>query len=562
MKHKLSWGACALVAAGCVATPAAAQNFDTILSIFSLGQFLSNDNPEANFDPDGGDSSTTGTFNGQRITITATDGTTLDQVPGRQSIRLTVNGDAVTITTDASSFGATGSGSTTTIEGNLQGVSIDASVQGNLQSIPDSSRISGTLNGESIVIELPSGVTFRQLQPGNTQVDLTVDGEYLGEFSIFVNDELVFSGTVAELEGDAMTALRLVSVLNLLNPVTNLSYEAQQVQTGLVLQSVSERIATVFGAPGGSALLPSFEAASLGLRPDEPTQLAMDRDRSLTDLGTFVSAVAQSANGERVGDRRASFGLWADFAYTAFENGNDRYRSDGDIYGFRVGGDALLQRRYLVGLALGFDRLQSDAGVSNRGHLELDAFNVSPYAAVSLFDGLLVSELVLNYARLDVSTITGRGLATRADGETQGDSYSGRLGATVNHAVLDGSVLLSGIVGLQGGYQSIDGFTDSRGIEIDRSQTPMAEADVGARASARLLPSLAVSGRAAYVFDFSDSFDDSPYLAELSENYVELGGGVTWSPLPAASLGAGGSVKLGLDDREEYTLRLDASYRF
>ena len=532
-----------------------AQDFDDLFGLFEVGAALLDGDA---FDVDGAGptaTSVTGVVGGETYTITAPDGQPirdyLNAIPSQTAADVLINGDLVQLSTDAANFDAAGAGSVTRIIADTDDGRVDTSVDGALGDLDDPTTVTGTFNGERFQLDFPAGTEL-----GDIGDDTPI--------TVSVNGDEIYSGTAGALEDDDLAQAALASSLNLLDPITNLNYGAQQVHSGLALGIAQTRVATVFGMPGGTsgggvlaaAAGPSFTAA-----PDQQLAMLPDAGRSLVGIAQSAQTVpSDPARRAATGDVRGA--VWGDVAYASYDNDNPRYRAEGDVVGARVGADAVVFDTILIGAAVGFDTIDVDGGPSGRNHLSIDALSVSPYVAASLFDGLIVPEVVANYSTLDVETRSARGTAAAASGSSDGYSASIRGGLSVNQPFMDDSVIASLFGGVQAGYQAIDGFVNSRGVRIDLSESPMGEAEIGGRVTARLVPSVVVSGAAAYVFDFSDQFTENQFLEDLSDDYVELGGRLTWETTDAISVWVGGSTKLDLDDREEYVVHLNASWRF
>lgn len=532
-----SAGACALAIG--FASPASAQSFEGVITAFDVLVAIVSDDVTL---PTLGDEDSTATITagGRDYVVATVDASPLeellDNAETQQQVELLVDGDLITVSTDAADFGSLVPTSEIRVEGTVENTRVEVEYTGDLDELSSASVLDFQLNGEAVTVTLPTDTDLTDLD-GTTPVSIVVDG-----------DE-VYSGTVDDLEDNDVVALEVANSVNTISTVTTLGFEVQQVQQGRAIGTSRSRISGVFHTPGGPSdgMMADLYGA---FSPNE--QLAMAEGGASMDV--LGGSVAQA---DRFGFGEAATAVWVEVDYTDFSNDDPAFRSDGEMVSFTVGADALFDDQYLLGVSVGYDTLDADGGGSLNNSLEMDAFNLSLYGAGALADGMFIPEAALNIAILNVDT----GTSTGASGETDGYSIVGRVGATAQREVFENAVV-GAFGGLELGYQELDGFTDSQGVVTDTRETPLGEFDLGIRGAVEAGHGLSVIGSAAYVFDFSDELDSDIYLDELSENYVELSAQAAWEATEQFTINVGGSTKLGMEDRDEFTIGGGASYRF
>ena len=541
--------AAVLMAIGSGPTTAGAQSLNGVVTIFDLvGGISAGDIVVLVNDP--ADPIGIATVYGRQYVLGTVDGAPLrafleTDLFNAQATRLVVDGAVLRITTTATSLGAVDASSETTVRGVIDNDEVSLSFIGPGFNLVTQDRVTVTVNGESLHIRVPPGQSLRALQ-----VDTPV--------TVAVGGTTVFTGTAVEFQNAILSGdLAIATPLNLVNPVTSAGFEVQQVHSGRAIQRSRDRITQAFISTSHRRTgTPRQTAAGDGLAANQQLAMAAGVGRDGYG-GPIASSVARidTLTGEPA---EAAFTLWADLDYTDFGSDDVVVRTDGDMISGAIGLDAVIDRSVLVGLSAGYDLLEVNTGASGANRLEADILNLSPYAALSLLDGRVVPEAMLTFALMDVETRTSLG----ATGDTDGLAVVGRLGTSVQQPLGGGVFVVGAFGGIELGYQRINGFTDSAGVTTDANETWAGTADLGIRGSIRLLNRLSATGSAAYVVDYSGNLTEDFYIDRLSDDYAELGGELVWQPIDPFALNAGGSVKLGMDDRHEYSLGGGARVHF
>ena len=525
------------------------QSLDSLIAVFDIVGIVSNENlnPQTTV---GDGSVALYTIFDRSYNFISVDGTSVDELLRSQTatpdtVQFQVNGDLITITTTADVLSAPNAEDQTTISGVVQGVNSSITFAGDGEDVLTENDVEVRYNGEALRIIMPEGQSLSAITL-DMPITLTVDGE------------TVFSGTTEEFEGRLTDGdIVIASALNILNPITTGGVEVQQLHTGSALSRADERIHRVFSAAGHQRS-PLAPMAGQPSRPGPNQQLVFAGGSGISDYGGLItSTVAQvdTLTGQPV---EAEIGLWADFDYTDFGSDDLTVRSDGTMVSGAVGVDFLLAGTRLYGVSVAYDRLEIETGPTGANRLEANVFNVSPYVAASLFSDTLIPHAQFNLALMDIETRSSLG----ATGDTDGLSASGRIGATVQTGFGNDLVVLGAFTGIELGYQKLNGFEDSVGVQTDTNETWAGSVDAGVRASLRLLNRLAATGSVSYVYDYSRHLSDDFFVGQLSDDYVEIDGEIVWQPMNEFALDFGASTKLGQNDRREYTIGGGAQFTF
>lgn len=522
-----------------VATPVNAQSVDGLLTAFDIVTAIVGGNVTV---PGIDDTQSTVdvTIGGRTYTLATTDGSPaqafIDNIASQNEAQLLVNGDRVEVETDAANFQSTTATSDTRIRGTLENTPLDVTYTGRIEDLETADTVSAVVNSEQVQLSLPPNTNIGDVD-GQTNIEL------------IVNNEQIYNGSIDDLDNNEVLALEVANSINVINPITTLGFELQQVQQGRAIGTSRARVSSVLHTPTGVAN--GMETASFsGIDPNQ--QLVFSSEETGQVLGSSVAQAPGTPFNE------ARMAVWSELDYADFSNDDPAFRSEGDMVSFTLGVDALLDDQFLVGASAGYDYLDAKGGGSLNNALEMDVINLSAYGAASMMDGMFVPEVAVNFGLIDADVTS----ATGGTGETDGYSIVGRLGGTVQQQVNNGNAVVGAFGGIELGYQELEGFTDSLNVVVEPSETPLGEVDLGVRGAVDVTPGFTIIGSAAYTFDFSDELESNVYLDALSEDYVELSAAASWNATNQLSVNFGGSTKLGMDDREEYIVGGGATFRF
>ena len=119
--------------------------------------------------------------------------------------------------------------------------------------------------------------------------------------------------------------------------------------------------------------------------------MARERSQAATAPGEATAARYGYGTGLAAGDGMGGsvFGTWASYSYNDFDSDfafqGTQLGYDADAHNFLAGFDRLFQNRFLLGLAFGYQSVETDT-VFNGGGQDTDGYTVAPYAAVLLTD--------------------------------------------------------------------------------------------------------------------------------------------------------------------------------
>ncbi len=163
--------------------------------------------------------------------------------------------------------------------------------------------------------------------------------------------------------------------------------------------------------------------------------------------------------GYAAGSGGTAFGVWASVSRIDLENDETLASFDGDIWQGFVGAEAILNDRFTVGLAAGFEDSDFDTDF-NGGEVEADGWSLTPYASVRLNDHWTGSALV-SYTDLDYDVSNA---LTGTTGDFNGDRWI--AAAELKGAYRMDSINLRPVIGWSHAWDSQDSYTDSAGTRI------------------------------------------------------------------------------------------------
>lgn len=141
-----------------------------------------------------------------------------------------------------------------------------------------------------------------------------------------------------------------------------------------------------------------------GLRVGTQRVAKVTRERSGKEIENAQVARQTTGTGLAAGDGMGSvFAMWGSYAYNDFESdftsAGVPLGYDADSHNALGGIDRLFQGRYLLGLAFGYNAMDTDTRF-NGGNQDTDSYTVAPYAAVLLSD-IFSIDIAGGYSWLD-----------------------------------------------------------------------------------------------------------------------------------------------------------------
>jgi len=207
----------------------------------------------------------------------------------------------------------------------------------------------------------------------------------------------------------------------------------------------------------------------------------------------------KGAIGISSGEEILGVGIWAQGAYTWLDDDNAATKWDGGVYSFLAGADYRVDRDFLIGLSVGYEKTDLTTEF-NGGNLDADGILVAPYAYVMLDKNFNIDVTGgyqwLNYD-VDRTDITG----TKVTGSFDSKRLFGAFTLNADY-VVEKDWYLHGQAGVSYADESQDSYTDSGSQVIAENNVALGQGIAGARVAYDLdglVPFLSVLGE----WDFS-----------------------------------------------------------
>jgi hypothetical protein len=162
-----------------------------------------------------------------------------------------------------------------------------------------------------------------------------------------------------------------------------------------------------------------------GLRVGTQNVAKVTRERGSKQIENAQVARQTTGTGLAAGDGMGSvLAMWGSYAYNDFESdftsAGVPLGYDADSHNALGGVDRLFQGRYLLGLAFGYNTMESKTGF-NGGEVDADTYTIAPYAAILLSD-IFSLDFAGGYSWLDydqtrLSRVDGTNIAASFDAE-------------------------------------------------------------------------------------------------------------------------------------------------
>ncbi|MCH9675056.1 MAG: autotransporter domain-containing protein [Gammaproteobacteria bacterium] len=170
-------------------------------------------------------------------------------------------------------------------------------------------------------------------------------------------------------------------------------------------------------------------------------------------------------------------GLWGSVNYTGAEDDSATSAFDSDRYAFLGGIDVALRDDFLMGVALGYDRTETDTTFNN-GEQTTDGYTIAPYFGAVLGDNLSV-DLSIGYSGLDIEQFRRvTGSTTRINSKPDADRVF--VSGNANYTRQYGEWILSGRAGVIWAKDDYDGFAESDGTQVAAQTIKLGQIRLGA----------------------------------------------------------------------------------
>lgn len=360
----------------------------------------------------------------------------------------------------------------------------------------------GTFTGQGTFVDVDDGDT------GSFEMQGVVDtaGNFSGEVQTVASDGEESEGYVeGSLSGDTLTLG--VDLTTLSTPDSfdtchdHLDGTFTLVPTDPSIIDPEETASSVLTAP--TILKTQVQAISTSL-----TARINDVVRGIGG-GPRVTAngVYQGISGLAAGEDGPSYGVWASYSYSDFDNDFAATLLDGHRHNVLFGADMTPRDNMVLGIAGGYEFASIDTDF-NGGDQDTDGFTVAPYFGLILSDNWNVSASV-GYSSLSTDQYrTDPLLGTRIDSDPDSDRWFGTLNLN-GYATWD-NWLFTGRIGMLHARSDQESFTESDGTAVGKFETELGQWNVG--------------GEAAYSWGDFEPFLRATYERDYSQTRLTLAG--------------------------------------
>jgi hypothetical protein len=278
------------------------------------------------------------------------------------------------------------------------------------------------------------------------------------------------------------------------------------------------------------------------------------------DVITDFAADSQySITGLSSGGEAASHGLWLSASASALDNTFISTEYDGSLFLGMMGYDYRINKRLLLGAALGYESTDIDTRFNN-GTVQSNAFTVSPYAAFQIFDFLSI-DLILSYSLLDYDTTRALGLIG-ATGGYDADRYM--VSSNLNYYYVTGNWNFNARFGYMYTKENADGFTESNGNRVQSEDTRIGEFQIGGKVG-YFINKFELFVGAYYIYDSTMTKTKVPVGQRRPSNdksEVEGVAGINLFASDTVNLSAELSTSMGRDDVDNTCVLVNVSFAF
>ena len=200
--------------------------------------------------------------------------------------------------------------------------------------------------------------------------------------------------------------------------------------------------------------------------------------------------------GSAAGDGDNKLGLWANGSWTRVVGSKTSVNFDGSIWTAMIGGDYMITKDLVGGLALGYENAEYDTAFNN-GNTDSSGYTIAPYIIARVNDTFSV-DFNVGYTRVDYDLDRLDPLdGTKITGDTGSNRWFGALNLNGDWQI--DSLTLGANIGTLYAREDRDGFTESN------TDVTLSEAiDIGR---------INIGGRAGYLIENVVE----PYISALVE---------------------------------------------
>ncbi len=274
-----------------------------------------------------------------------------------------------------------------------------------------------------------------------------------------------------------------------------------------------------------------------------------------------ANGVYQGISGLAAGEGGPSYGVWASYSYSDFDNDFAATLLDGHRHNVLAGADMTPRDNMVLGVAFGYEFASIDTKF-NGGDQDTDGFTIAPYFGLLLSDNWNVSATV-GYSSLDTDQFRTDALGNRVTSNPDSDRWFGTL--NLNGYTTWNDWLFTGRIGMLQARNIQESFDESDGTAVGRTTTELGQWNVGGEA-AYSWGEFEPFARVTYENDYSlsritiagtgpqPSRDDDNWLFGLGLRYFSsdngLSGNIEWYK------------RLGREDYDEDTFTATVRWEF
>jgi outer membrane autotransporter protein len=273
----------------------------------------------------------------------------------------------------------------------------------------------------------------------------------------------------------------------------------------------------------------------------------------------FEADSRNSLTGLSSGGEAASHGLWVSASASALDNTFISTEYDGGLFLGMIGYDYRINKRLLLGAALGYESTDIDTRFNN-GTVQSNAFTVSPYAAFRICDYLSI-DVILSYSFLDYDTTRPTFLG-QATGGYDADRYM--VSSNLNYYYLTGNWNFNARFGYMYTKEDADGFTESNLNRVQSEDTKIGEFQIGGKIG-YFINKFELFIGAYYIYD--NTMTKTKVLVgqrrpSNDKSEVEAIAGINLFANDTVNLSAEVSTSMGRDDVDNTSVLVNVSFAF
>lgn len=219
-----------------------------------------------------------------------------------------------------------------------------------------------------------------------------------------------------------------------------------------------------------------------------------------------ANGVYQGISGLAAGEGGPSYGVWASYSYSDFDNDFVATLMDGHRHNVLAGADMTPRDNMVLGVAFGYEFASIDTKF-NGGDQDTDGFTIAPYFGLLLSDNWNISATV-GYSSLDTDQFRTDGLGNRVSSNPDSDRWFGTL--NLNGYATWNDWLFTGRIGMLQARNIQESFDESDGTAVGKLTTELGQWNVG--------------GEAAYAWDDFEPFARVTYERDYSLSRITLAG--------------------------------------